>query len=163
MGNAIISRNGDDCTVIKFDNYNPGITGHTSTEMNQARDYLAVTTVGNYSLFAGGYNNGSYYSTVDAYNSSLTKSTPTVLSIDRRELAATTVGNYALFGGGYNNGTYSSAVDAYNGDLARSTPTVLSVERNKLSQQPLSVIMLYLPADIMGVLDFLQWMRITAV
>ena len=86
----------------------------TATNLSVARNYLAATTVGNYALFGGGYNN-SYRDTVDVYNSSLTKSTATNLSVARNYLAATTVGNYALFGGGYSNSSpyYYATVDVY--------------------------------------------------
>ena len=75
---------------------------------------LAGASVGNYALFAGGYNSSGYSGTVDNYNSSLTRSTPTGLASLRDNLAGASVGNYALFAGGYyGTNNYSGIVDAY--------------------------------------------------
>ena len=84
----------------------------TATALSTARDGLAATSVGDYALFGGGFNDFSYPVVVDAYNSSLVRSTPTALSKARYSLAATSVGKYALFGGGdFDNET--NVVDAY--------------------------------------------------
>ena len=95
---------------------------------------LAATSVGDYALFAGGENNSSFSTYVNAYNTSLTRSTPTSLSQARVELAATNVGDYAIFGGGYSTSVgASSTTDVYNTSLTRSTPTVLSQARYALA------------------------------
>ena len=107
-------------------------TRSTPTGLSTARAYLAGASVGNYALFAGGYNSG-YKSEVDAYDSSLTRSTPTGLSTARAYLAGASVGNYALFAGGNNSSNDSSVVDAYDSSLTRSTPTGLSTRRNNLA------------------------------
>lgn len=94
------------------DAYNTSLTRSTPTELSQARSYLAATSVGNYALFGGGYDeNYVSSSTVDVYDTLLTRTISTSLSQARRQLAATEVGNYALFGGGYD---YSNVVDAYS-------------------------------------------------
>ena len=48
------------------DAYNTSLTRSTSTVLSQARSYLAGASVGEYALFAGGFD-GSTSSTVDAY------------------------------------------------------------------------------------------------
>ena len=93
--------------------------------------YLGTATIGNYALFAGGYDSNA----VSAYDASLTKTTPTALSKARQSMGATTIGDYALFGGGYNGNSNSrfATVDAYDINLTRTTPTVLSKARNNLA------------------------------
>ena len=67
----------------------------------------AATTLGNYALFAGGYDRGKgYISNVDAYDASLSKVPQHNLSTGRSGMAAATVGDYALFVAG--NGDYST-------------------------------------------------------
>lgn len=105
----------------------------------------AAASVGDYALFAGGYNNSGSYgkhmiATVDAYDTSLTKTSAANLSVARRYLHATTVGGYALFAGGDasddGNGTSftssktaQATVDVYNASLTRISATPLSVAR----------------------------------
>ena len=115
-------------------NFNlPAFKKSTPTELSQARNNLAATTVGNYALFGGG-DTGSHSAVVDAYDQTLTWSTPPhPLSQARGEPVATTVGNYALFGGGY-AGSQTNVVDAYDQTLTRSTPAhPLSQARNRLT------------------------------
>ena len=123
-------------------NFNlPAFKKTTPTELSQARNYLAATTIGNYGLVGGGWDGSSYSSVVDAYDQTLTRTTPTALSQAREYLAATTVApaggsspqsGYALFGGGAD--VYvSSVVDAYDTSLTRTTPTALSKSRYKLA------------------------------
>ena len=76
------------------------------------RGYLAATTLGDYAIFAGGYDNSDVSNRVDIYDSSLTRLNYNYLTVARSYLAATTVGNYALFGGGNVNG-YTKVVDAF--------------------------------------------------
>ena len=85
----------------------------TITPLSVARDGLAGATVGNYALFAGGYNGGTIYATVDVYDSSLVRTNPTGLSVARHSLESATIGNYTLFAGGFSNSRYSSVVDVY--------------------------------------------------
>jgi len=105
----------------------------TATPLSVARGYLAGASVGNYALFAGGYDGSTYSSTVDAYDASLTRTTPKALSSTREKLAGASVGNYALFAGGYSGSTYRSTVDAYDASLTRTTPTALSSARYALA------------------------------
>ena len=113
----------------------------TPTELSQARNDLAATTIGDYALFGGGHY-GPSSNVVDAYDTSLIRSTPTALSQARYSLAATSVApaggsspqsGYALFGGGYYDYVYSAVVDAYNTSLTRTTPTALSQARVSLA------------------------------
>ena len=83
-------------------------------------------SVGNYALFAGGWGDDGYSSTIDAYNTDLVHSTPATLSVARCDFAGASVGDYALFAGGQDDdGYHRDTVDAY-------TPQV-------------SVAMLYVP------------------
>ena len=106
-------------------------TRSTPASLSVLRCYLAGASVGNYALFAGGYNNG-HISTVDAYDSYLTRYSPSSLSTARYKLAGASVGNYALFAGG-DGSNYSSVVDAYDSSLTRTTPTGLSLSRTSLA------------------------------
>lgn len=123
--------------------YDTNLTRITPTELNQARERLAATTVAptggsspqsGYALFGGGDQGWSTNtSAVDAYDTSLTRTTRTNLSQGRARLSATTVKNYALFGGGHANSGYSSVVDAYDTSLTRTTPTALSQARGGIT------------------------------
>ena len=124
MAEAIIARRGGAGEVIvEFESFTPSnvvvvyhpdgeLVQTTPTALSVGRDSLAGASVGNYALFAGGYD-GGHRSTVDAYNTSLVRSTPTALSVARYELAGASVGNYALFAGGYDGSSDRSTVDAY--------------------------------------------------
>ena len=113
MAKAIISRRGGGSgyATITFNGVS-ALKRTGAAALVLPRYGLAATTVGNYALFGGGYDN-SYRVAVDAYNTSLTRATRTSLSQERANLAATTVGNYALFGGGQVSSGSSSTVDAY--------------------------------------------------
>lgn len=77
----------------------------TST-LSVARTHLAAASVGNYVLFAGGYDDKGCSNVVDIFklkeDGTLEKLTDGTLSLstERAWLAAVTVGNYVLFGGG---------------------------------------------------------------
>ena len=135
---------GESSTITAIvDAYDGNLVRSTVSELSQARNRFAATTVGNYALFGGGSpglsNQG--YSTVDVYTDSLVKTTASDLSQARCYLAATTVGGHALFGGGVCMDTsssniddvYFSTVDAYDKNLARSTPTELGVARSHIT------------------------------
>ena len=100
------------------------ITKIDPTTLWGSKQYLAGASVGNYALFAGGTDDSSADSTVDAYNSSLTRSRVTALSIAREYLAGASVGNYALFAGGSNKCSTYPAVDSYKSSPTSSPPTV---------------------------------------
>lgn len=109
--------------------------GNAPDDLSAARSSMGAANVGNYVLFAGGYNGSSSTSTVDAYNSSLTRTTATNLSVARHYVVGCSIGDYALFAGGYaytgssSGSSSSSTVDAYNSSLTRTTATNLSVAR----------------------------------
>lgn len=69
-------------TTAVVDAYSSNLTKTNLSELSQARNRFAATTVGDYALFAGGSPEMSNfgYSTVDAYNKNLVRSTPTELS-----------------------------------------------------------------------------------
>lgn len=85
--------------------------------LNQNKDDLAATTVGNYAVFGGGCSVSGYArGGTDAINASLTKASINNLYEDRYNLAATTVGDYAIFAGGYSQDP-SNIVDPYSSSL----------------------------------------------
>ena len=88
--------------------------------LNQARDWLAAASVGNYALFGGGKSGSSYFNTVDAYNTSLTKATPVNLRKASAYLAGATGNTLAVFAGGY-DGAALTNVDGYKSSLTRVT------------------------------------------
>lgn len=96
---------------------------------------LAATTVGDYAIFAGGYNtsNGTFASST-YYNKSLTRSIGRSMGTARRSLAATTVGDYAIFAGGGSAIGYSAAVDVYDKSLVHtSLNNTLTIPRSELA------------------------------
>ena len=96
----------------------------TVTELSIGRRELAVTTVGNYALFCGGFGFADSPDGADAYDASLTHTIPSSLNTGRYALAATTIGDYALFGGGMTgSGSRSSLVDTYDTSLTHSKTT----------------------------------------
>ena len=116
-----------------LDAYDIALTRTAPTELSSAGRSIAATNVGNYALFAGGYNNSynvdaPYISNVDVYDTSLTRTTTLSLSTARIVNAATHVGNYALFSGG-NNGY----IDVYDTSLTHTTPISLSVARRSIA------------------------------
>ena len=105
----------------------------TTTSLVTQMYNLAGESVGEYALFAGGYDSdGAYSKEVCAYNGSLVRSRPSTLSVARSDLAGASNGDYALFAGGKSS-TVLSNVDAYNSALTRSTPTALSTARRELA------------------------------
>ena len=111
----------------------------TATPLLVGRMQLAATSVGDFTLFAGGKTGSrDFASTVDIYNASLTKSAVKALSAARYNLAATSTGSYALFAGGNPTAsTYSNVVDAYNTSLTKTTATTLSIGRSQHTSAPL--------------------------
>lgn len=106
------------------------------TGLSVARGYVRGASVGNYMLFAGGYNGSSTsYSTVDAYTPSFVRSTPTSLSYAVHHFVGISVGAYALFAGGYRNNyaSRSSVVNTYNASLTKGTATALSSNRGGMA------------------------------
>ncbi|NES64341.1 MAG: hypothetical protein F6K24_03235, partial [Okeania sp. SIO2D1] len=95
----------------------------TEIKLTVARGELAATTVGNFAIFAGGYEkNREPSKVVDVFKCNsqgkLEKlNTEIELTVARGELAATTVGNFAIFAGGkYNHREASRVVDVFKCD-----------------------------------------------
>ena len=87
------------------DAYNVGLTKVAIDALDNPKAYMGATRLGNYVMFAGGYNmDESYaendYANVVAYDSSLTKTTLDTLPEARHRIAGGTVGDYAVFAGG---------------------------------------------------------------
>jgi hypothetical protein len=71
--------------------------------------------VGNYAIFAGGFDGNSYSRAVDIFDASTGEwLPPTTLSDARHGITVETVGNYAIFAGGLDNNGFSSAADIFN-------------------------------------------------
>lgn len=155
MGNALIKQAGSGGTKIKFKNYGgPTLEKREVEGLSKAKYEFAATSVGDYALFGGGYNNGSVLSNVDAYSTNLTHSTPTALDERRHRFTATANQSYALFGGGerYNNGAdYYPNVDAYNADLVHSTAADLSEGRSYLAATTVGDYSLFAGGNLTGV------------
>jgi formylglycine-generating enzyme len=101
----------------------------STTNFSHWRDGLAVTTVGDRVLFAGGWDDVAS-SLVDIYDATTNQWSTANLSQARSKLAATTVGHWALFAGGYGN---SSVVDIYDSDTGLWTVEHLSTGRSLLA------------------------------
>ena len=117
------------------DIYDTSLTKRNCLELSVAREDVAATTVGNYALFAGGYNpydDYSYYDTVDAYDTSLVR-TSHELYYQRGEMAATTVGNYALFGGGTSYDDDGDIVEAISATLTRHSCNSMETSRTHMA------------------------------
>jgi hypothetical protein len=96
---------------------------------------MAVATVGNNILFAGGteLDNGSLTSRVDIYDASTNSWSTAELSKARAYLAAATIGNKIFFAGGSSFGLGSNVVDVYDNSSNTWTTSSLSQGRSYLS------------------------------
>lgn len=120
--------------------YNSSLSRSDPTALSQGRDSMAVTTVGEYAIFAGGQylgyaewfgaNTFLWSGVVDAYNSSLTRSVPTALATTRHNAAGASTGGYAIIAGGNGGG---QIVETYNTSLTRSTAPDLSGTSDRTS------------------------------
>ncbi|MCX6023590.1 MAG: YCF48-related protein, partial [Chloroflexi bacterium] len=108
-----------------------GITWSTAT-LTQARANLAVTTVGDKALFAGGRTDTGYSAAVDIYTNATGLWSTAVLSQARYDLAAVTAGSKALFGGGW-TGADSNVVDIYDNQTGAWSTATLSQARWNLA------------------------------
>ena len=117
--------------------YNASLTKSTaSTNLSDAYSYKDGAKVGNYGLFAGGYNGSATSNKVDAYNSSLTKTTASNLSKNKRKIVGLTFNGRAMFAGGIYTYKQSATVydqnqktvDLYDSSLTKSTAPELSGE-----------------------------------
>jgi len=86
--------------------FTPGQGSVSTMTLSQARSNLAVTSVGNQVVFAGGQGETSISALVDIYcvssdiNSTTPNWTTAQLSVPRQKITAITLGNTALFAGG---------------------------------------------------------------
>ena len=118
--------------ISDVDAVSSSLTRTSANSLSSARQQIMATTVGDYALFAGGYD-GTRSSAVDVYNSSLVHSVLTVgLSVARNNGTATTVGNYALFACGVGT-SYFDVVDVFDSSLTRTIGTALSIGRSELA------------------------------
>ena len=102
------------------------------------RDGMAVVTVGDKVLFAGGsdYDWVDVTSRVDIYNATTNTWSTAELSVARHDLAAVTLGNKVFFAGGaiWNNMRQgSNAVDIYDNETNKWTTATLSEGRYELT------------------------------
>lgn len=129
-GESATNDYGDYVCEFSMDVYDTSLTlVRSEMILTNERYGLAAATVGNYAIFAGGYNE-SYttpYSVAVAFDESLTHHSVNELSNARYQLAATTVGNYALFAGGYlATGRITGVVDAYDDSLTQTAGLIMS-------------------------------------
>ena len=132
--------------------YDSSLTKSIRKALSVGRSKTGTATVGNYAIFAGGYDDvkSKSLATVDAFDASLTRTIPAVLSSAIDDCPATTVGNYAIFA----IGTFANA---YNTSLTRSIPTVLSVSRSGVAATTVSEFALFAggstPSSVVDVYD----------
>ena len=118
---------GKDAVISAYDTSLTQITG--IDPLTIGRYYIATALTDRQALFAGGYNSGTYYPTVDCYNASLVHTTPpTHLSSSRAYLNGATVNGHALFAGGI-NGTALNTVNSYDSALTMTTLNALGQAR----------------------------------
>ena len=90
--------------------------------LNPGRRNPSGTTVGNYAIFAGGYDGSSVTASTDAYDASLTKVSVSVLSSAKQDHnMGAHIGDYAIFGTGLVSGGVASTVDTYSSSLTKGT------------------------------------------
>ena len=95
--------------------------------LSSQREFYSNANIGDYTLFAGGSNNSTYYKTVDVYSKDLVKTTATELGYAVASNGSGCLPDYALFAGGRSSSsTYRAYVYAYNKSLTRSTASSLS-------------------------------------
>lgn len=107
----------------------------TATPLSAARINLGAASVGNYALFAGGYD-GSYLNIVDAYYTDLSSSQAATLYVTKDRMGSAAVAGYALFVGGERTGNSSyttNSVDAYSQSLTHTNPTQLGTARSNIA------------------------------
>lgn len=111
-------------TVNTVEGYNENYVKSALTGLYFAMTQSDGGYVGNYNIFAGGYNNyyQCYYN-VAAYDASMVYSEPFPLAPARRNSGVANVGNYVMFAGGdyYDSGwLYTNYVTTYDTNLTRS-------------------------------------------
>ena len=110
-GGNTSTRAGDVLTSDVVDIYDADTGRWSTARLSQARNDIAVATVGNLAIFAGGdlYPTVTAYNNVDIYNADTGQWSTATLPQAQGGLAATTVGKLAMFAGGF-----SDLVDIYN-------------------------------------------------
>jgi hypothetical protein len=125
-----------------FEVYNVSGNNWTSTQMDTARDGMAVDTLGSKIFFAGGYKGaGNYSGEVDIYDAGAGTWTTATLSVPRFAFAVASAGSKIVFAGGstYYTGIGnfteqpSAAVDIYDIGTDTWSTATLSVARNFLT------------------------------
>ena len=122
----------------------PSPSGMTQSAaaLSQARDGMAVATVGNDTLFAGGSSNSIFNNptaAVDIYDASTGHWSTASLSQARDSMAVGTVGSQAIFAGGIAPGivnfgaNISAAVDIYDASTGRWSSASLSQARYSMN------------------------------
>lgn len=129
-GRAIFAggfKNFTSATVNTIDSYNASLTKQTVLTLSQARANIASAVIGNYAIFAGGYQK----STVDTLTNKFVRSTTTgVNNTGASYMGGASNGIYAYFAGGLNGtSTYLKTITGYNSNLVRMTKLNLSVAR----------------------------------
>lgn len=103
----VFKLNRNTVTIIKVDKDGLPITNENSDSkltLKTARGYLAAISIGNYAIFAGGYDDQGAVDIFKLENDRIVKvDTSLTLSKARYALAATTIGKYAIFAGGCND------------------------------------------------------------
>ncbi len=113
------------------DAYNSRLSRTSPTELSEAKSNLVgVSTDSEYGyghiLFAGGYSNSNYVSTVEVYSYRLTKQNNAApLSDAKAGCVAVNVRKYAIIAGG-GGLSRSNTVDVYNDDLIKTSVTSLT-------------------------------------
>ena len=102
---------------------------HTTARLSAARSDMAVATVGNYVLFAGGDldsdTNSFPSSAVDVYNAATGQWSMASLSQSPDGITAAVVGHIAVFAGGDAFGPLTNAVEIFDADTGTWSTTTL--------------------------------------
>ena len=120
----------------------------STAQLSVNRFHLAATSVGNFSIFAGGStttagDNSGISNVVDLYNSATGAWSTAQLSVARMSLAATSVGILSLFVGGYGVVNPSAAVDLYNSATGAWSTAQLSVARTDLAAASVGTLAIF--------------------
>jgi hypothetical protein len=120
------------------DIYNVSNQSWGTASLSQARGALAATSVGNFVLFAGGWNfapsSSVTFNTVDMYNVPSNSWTTATLSQARSFLRATSIANrWAIFAGGQNESVSFNTVDIYDSSSGMWSVATLSQSRADLA------------------------------
>lgn len=119
----------------------------SAPDLSLPRFYITSASNRSYSIFAGGRNNPTSYSTtVDCYDEELTHTSAGGLSQGRNSAAAAGIDDYVVVAGGSHNNTtggYSNVVDAYDTSLTRTSLANLSQARSNLSGDTVGYNMIF--------------------